>query len=203
MKDGNPFTELPTTTQPNRLSESAAADVVLCRDGADIVSPVRATWPARCVRCNVAVTAPKHSITLSWFPFWVYLVGLMGFLFGVLVWWWTRRQAWLTVGVCGECREARQRRMNACWGALAVSGLGLYLAVGASPVFTWVAAVTGLASLIGLVRYDALVSVRRIEGDRAWVRAGPAFANSLATGTPSFASLDQALIAGSRPNLED
>lgn len=193
----NPFAPLPATapvpTDPRAVF----------RDGHHVCTPVTATWPARCVRCNAGVSAADRRLDLTWTPRWVYLLLLLGVLFAVIAQVFARRKVNLHVGFCAACARRRRRLLGAWSATLGLALVGLCSGAAGSSAVMAGSVILALVALGGLVLCHPLVTVDRVYGERAWVRAGAAFVASLPAGRAPPAAIDPLSLAGSRPRLDD
>lgn len=193
----NPFAPLPATapvpTDPRAVF----------RDGHHVCTPVTATWPARCVRCNAEVPAADRRLDLTWTPRWVYLLILLGLLLALIAQVFVRRKVTLQVGFCAAC-AGRRRKLLGGWGAaLGLALVGLCSGASGSSAIMAGSVILALVALGGLVVCHPLVTVDRVYGERAWIRAGAVFVASLPAGRAPPPAIDPLSLAGSRPQLDD
>jgi hypothetical protein len=155
------------------------------RSGNTLVVNSGAALPDRCVKCNAPAQGFRLKRTLYWHHWAVYLLLLCNLLIFAIVALIVRKRAILHIGLCPEHLTRRKRNLLISWLAVVASVLMVVLGfanerfgVGFGGIFLFLAAaIYGLATC-------PMVSARRIENDRAWVRGVcPAYLDSFPTWT--------------------
>lgn len=170
----NPFQPISFTNQG--ISEVTA-------EGDFVRTPLKATWPPRCVVCNADVPAADFNAKLVWYPRWVIFVFLLSRLIGLVLFFIKRKQLNLHVGLCEEHKSMRRQGMIG--GVLAIV-FGVLFFVGmvfmreAVAIFMMLGG--GFACLIAgvlLLRRAAILVPKGVEGEEALVKVGLPFLESL------------------------
>ncbi len=173
----NLFSALPTGSIP----ATGAEDIVAI--GGQVRTPLVATWPARCVVCNGDVPAADYKTKLVWYPRWTILVFLFSRLIGLILMMVKRKTATLHLGLCEEHRATRRTRLWAFGGTFLASFASFPLAGALDTVWIMIAGIVAFwVGLIGLIVYAKPVRMARVEGDYGYVKAKPAFVQSLPQG---------------------
>ncbi len=173
MSSDNPFAPLPSS------SVSSPSGTVYA-EGNVVVSPVTATWPARCVHCNANVSAADFKAKPVWYPKWVIIVFLLSRLIGLILFFWKRRVLDLNIGLCEEHRRKRSTWMWGGGGAAAFGFVVLGVALAADmPVLMIGFALLFLGGLIVLALGARTVTPMSVEGDIARLKVGQPFLESL------------------------
>jgi len=145
-----------------------------------VVSPIAATWPARCVHCNANVPAADFKAKPVWYPKWVIIVFLLSRLIGIILYFWKRRTLDLNIGLC---EEHRRKRSMAMWGgggaaAFAFVVLGAGLALDMPELFIGFLLLF-VGGLIVLALGARTVTPMSVEGEVARLKVGQPFLESL------------------------
>lgn len=175
----NPFAPLPEETVTPRQLAPHMADVVRDRDL--VRTPVNATWPCRCVRCNADVPSADRELALWWTPTWVWwllpALGVWGLAVALM-----GKRVRVRVGLCDACARRHRNLLAAFVGMLAV-GVTVGCAGADEPGFFRAGALITLVGVAGLIVGPKIARPSLVIGDLAWVRVGPAFTESLPAST--------------------
>lgn len=174
------------------MNSAVNAPVELLADRGYVLTPTRAVWPQRCVRCNVPGT---ESVLVN--VAYREIGGVMG---AVL----TGRLVSVAVTLCPS--HARIRRIRRVIGAALVAAGLVGVAVGGgvdNPDWAIVGMEVGVVGVIVAGAFTSLLKVAHVAADHAWVIASPDFVAGLPvrpdTGEDFVAP---GLTHGSRPSLD-
>ena len=164
----------------------AAGGADAWQSGDAVVTLNGGTLPARCVKCNGAVTGKQIPRTLYWHSEWVYIL-LLSPLIYILVSFFVRKRAKVSVPICEEHRHQRRVVLGVSWLLVAI-GIGSLIAAiaygsGALGVVTFV---TLIAAIVLGFWKGTLVSAKKIDAQYVWVRG---FCRDYRASLPEFPNL--------------
>ena len=183
MAIDNPYSPLPTSLGTSDLTGE------IVQDGNLVRTPVTATWPSRCVKCNASVPAPDFKARLQWYPRWIPLLFLIGWPIALIVMMVKRRWVNLQIGLCDTHRQSRRMWIAGFFGAFAFGVLVAFAGFSVGRPNEGIGAIVGFLGIIGA--FVGLIGgllaipplrVTRVEGDVAWVKVKPEFLASLPRG---------------------
>ncbi|HEU0008763.1 MAG TPA: DUF4339 domain-containing protein [Verrucomicrobiae bacterium] len=156
-----------------RLREGAplaAGGAEAWQSGDAVVTLHGGTLPARCVRCNGAVTGKPIERKFYWHPEWVYILLLIPLIY-LIVYLIVAKGSRVSVPICDECRQRRRMFIAMSWSFVALGMVGLI----AAPYFESVvlgimAVVTELAAIILGLQKGMLVYTKKVDAQYVWVR---------------------------------
>lgn len=152
----------------------------VAQHGGVIISPVTATWPARCVKCNVSVPSADYRAKITWYPRWTLFVFIVSRLIGLILMMVKRRTVLLNIGLCEVHRAARSQRVMIGGGLLLLGVLGF--AAGIALESTGMLIGGPILLLVGIIVMAVSwspVKVQKVEGEIAYLKADESFVNSL------------------------
>jgi hypothetical protein len=178
MSDSNPFAPLPSGSPSGTVLYDRPGEIF--QSGGVIQSPLIATWPPRCVKCNRDVSGPFFRAKMTWYPRWTIIVFVLSRLIGLILMMIKRRTVVLELGLCDEHRALRKRNMLI---GVGVMGLGVLLfAAGIQADAVPLLLGGPVALIVGIVvtaMGHATVRVQKVEGEVAYIKASDAFTASL------------------------
>jgi hypothetical protein len=132
-----------------------------------------AVLPDRCLKCNAPAEGYQFSRSLAWHrPIWYVLI-LISLLLYVLVYFFVRWKAKVTVGVCPRHRRRRTRAIALGW-LTALAGIGTIIAAASLPdgpnsigIVAGIIAVAG--GIIGGMLGSRIFVVNRIDKEYVWL----------------------------------
>lgn len=147
------------------------------RSGKRLVTPVEATLPKRCVKCNEPTDDPQIKRKLSWHSPAIFLLIIVGLLVYVIVALCCQKRATVFISVCPRHRSARRMAITMAWlmilgGIAAIVGGACMEGTQYDAYFGWMILggvlllITGI--IYGLVR-GRLVYATKITKDNAWI----------------------------------
>jgi len=141
----------------------------LWRSGKVLVAAREATFPDRCVKCNVPVQGWRLKRNLYWYPPYVIVLVLLSWLIGLIVAMIVRKSARVEIGLC-ELHRVRRVRGMVIGTVVLISGFVL-LIVGFSMDKGWLALVGFVALISGIVVLvkTAPISVKKIDDKFVWI----------------------------------
>jgi hypothetical protein len=166
-----------------RLQEGATPALSAAwRSGRDLVVPVAASLPERCVKCNAPVQEDgRMARRFEWFHPLLYLLLIINLLVFIIVMLVVRKKALVELSVCREHRARRYRHLTVAWCLGLIGFATLIFAIFAGPGNNSLAlAMIAIAFMLiggiyGLFLGRILVA-RRIRDGYVWLRgADPGF----------------------------
>jgi len=156
-----------------RLREGAApaASFNLWRKGNQLVVPLGAQLPARCVKCGQAVTTQPIRRKLSWHKQWIFLLLLLNVLIYLIVAIIVRKKAVIEVPICPEHRKRRAMIIAMSW-LMVLLSIGMFvLAANVNNGGPWAlgGVVLFLIGIILGITKGTLVRAVRIDDRFLWV----------------------------------
>jgi hypothetical protein len=151
-------------------------------DGVKVVTRDGCTFPARCLKCNVATTEAPLKRKLYWHPPLYYLLIFLHLIIYVIVAIIVRKRATVFMHLCPEHRQRRKYMIIATWTAIVAA---IFLVAAGAVYSTGWLAVAGLVLFVvacGVGLFGArMTSTTRINNDKVvWLKgAGKEFLASL------------------------
>lgn len=140
------------------------------RSGKQLVTPLDATLPQRCIKCNEPTNDKQMKRKLYWHSPAIYLIILVGLLIYVIVAMCCRKKATVLVSICPKHRAARRNVILVGW--LLVLG-GLVGAVWGFAANYPLAGFLGIAAFLGGMIYGIgrgrLVFATKIDKEHLWL----------------------------------
>lgn len=157
------------------------------QSGDAIVTQHGGTLPARCVKCNDAVTSKPIPRTLYWHSDWILVLLLVPLVY-VIVFFIVHKRVRLSVPICEEHRRRQRVFIGVSW-LLVATGLGVLL----PGIFFVSVALTILGSVFCLAAFFLahskevmLISVKELNAQHVWVRG---FCKEYRASLPEFPDL--------------
>ena len=173
MDEENPYAPPKSKVLADELDAGIPDRVVPYIDGKLLVVQNGAELPDRCLKCNSPADGYRFSRSVSWHrPAWFVLVFVSLWLY-ILVYFFVRWKAKITVGLCPRHRRKRTRAIALGW-LIALTGIGLTTA----GAWAWnqenpAMIIAGVIAIpmgltIGILGSRVLV-VKRIDNQHIWL----------------------------------
>lgn len=175
MNSANPYAP-PADATP--AFGPAGATAGIRREGDRLVVPKGAVLPARCVKCNAAAEHSEHK-KLTWAPPWVFIIFVLSWLIGLIVYLVVRKTGDVTYSLCPEHLGKRRNGRFAMLGGVALLFGGIFAGIAVNePLVMLLGLVGGLVAIIVGAVMAAMAQPTKIDPTHIWLKVGDPFLNT-------------------------